>query len=323
MKKRFRLSLKSGLKDDRGTMGFIILSLALFLILILFCVRVLQNNLADSSIIPSAFAGNDEPVLPADEIRYDKVTWLCAHNAMNNAEDGWLIPNQNWNTTRQLNKGVHALMWDVWPEGDRIVLRHGPPEMTPLGTRPLEDSLKDVVSYLKKNPRAVVTLFLESYVEAEALRKVFVQTGAATYCHKQPAKAPWPELGTLRKSGKRLIVFTDKPDHKGTWLMSQWDHCVETPWKSTSTEDMPNRYGRGRKENSLFIVNHFVINPVPTPDQALKANSLPVLQKRFQDLKTSLNRTPQFMVVDFTDKGDCFPFLRDFENEKNTSSRHK
>lgn len=323
MKKRLHLSLKSGQKDDRGTLGFLILSLVLFLILILSCIRVLQNNLADSAIIPSAFAGNNEPALPADEIRYDKVTWLCAHNAMNNAEDGWLIPNQNWSISRQLSKGVHAQMWDVWPEGDRIVLRHGPPEATPLGTSPLEDALKEVVSYLKKNPRAVITLFLESYVEAEALRTVFEQTGAAAYCYKQSTKAPWPELGTLRKSGKRLIVFTDRPDHKNTWLMSQWNHCVETPWKSTSTENMPNCYDRGKKENSLFIVNHFVTNPLPTPDQALKANSLPVLQKRFQDLKTMLGRTPQFLTVDFTDKGDCFRFLRDSESEKNSSSRHK
>ena len=312
--KSFHPVSQSKRKRRRPGPGLLILMSLLLLLPLSFFYRYMQTT---EFLLPPPKDETATPLLLSDSARYDEITWLCAHNAMNNREEGWLLPNQNWSIFHQLENGVHAQMWDVWKEKGEIILRHGSQETTPLGTRPLEGALKDVLRYIESNPRAIITLFFESYVSAPELRAAFEKTGADAYCYKQAKNAPWPTLGQLRKARKRLIIFTDKPDQTDSWLMSLWDHCVETPWQATSPDNLSDEYNRGKAANRLFIVNHFITNPIAMPSEARKINSRDMLRQRLERLQKTPGRLPQFLTVDFTDIGDCLPFIHE-----NAESRH-
>lgn len=258
----------------------------------------------------TAWAGSWPLELP-DTAPFDGVSWLCAHNAMSNSRDGWWCPNQNWNIPEQLKAGVHAQMWDVWKADGELVLRHGNGTWFFPGSISLHDALEHVRVYLERHPRAVLTLILESYADNAEVRKAFEKAGVAKYCALPPEGRNWPTLGEMRKTGRRLVVMTDRPDGEGNWPMPIWSYCVETPWKTASADRMPNMLNRGRPGNGLLIVNHFVSTPVPMIENARKTNVLDVLRRRSEALRLAYGRRVNFWVLDFVDTGEVVPFMRE------------
>lgn len=251
------------------------------------------------------------PLELPDAVPYDGVSWICAHNAMSNSRDGWWCPNQNWNIPEQLKAGIHAQMWDVWKKDGELVLRHGNGRLFFPGTITLQDALDHVRVYLEGNPRAVVTLILESYVDNGEVRKAFEKAGMGKYCAPPPENQEWPTLGEMRKTGRRLVVMTDRPDGEGNWPMPVWKYGVETPWKTAAADRMDNTLNRGDSANGLLIANHFVSTPVPLLQNAEKTNALEALRRRAEALRLAYGRRVNFWVLDFVDRGDALQFARE------------
>lgn len=71
-----------------------------------------------------------------------EVTLPGAHNALSNAEDGWIAPNQELSVAHPLESGVRVVVFDTRPGGDGLPwLCHGD---CSLGSRPLVDGLRDL-----------------------------------------------------------------------------------------------------------------------------------------------------------------------------------
>src|SRR5690606_21450434 len=56
---------------------------------------------------------------------FDAVAYPTTHNAMSNAEERWIAPNQTFGMWRQLEDGVRGLMLDVYEDEGVTVLCHG------------------------------------------------------------------------------------------------------------------------------------------------------------------------------------------------------
>lgn len=268
--------------------------------------KILWDGSASRDLSP----GGERPVYPltlADELVYDQVSWICSHNAMSNSQDRWMLPNQGWNIPTQLERGIHAQMWDVWEKGGELVLQHANRHIALPGSIKLSQAIGFVVEYLNQHPQAVITLILESYVDNEKVREVFKDAGAGEFCLVHPPGRAWPTLGELRASNKRLLIFTDRPDGEDKWPMPVWKHCVETPWEAKSKDDLKAAYNRGNKDNALFIVNHFITNPFPSRKQARELNSAEALKQRGTALREGLGRTVNFWTLDFVDEGSLTP----------------
>lgn len=250
------------------------------------------------------------PLELPDSLPYHEVEWLCAHNAMSNSHDGWWFPNQHWNIEEQLREGIHAQMWDVWEQEGRLVLRHGNGTGFWPGAIALSAALKKVRLYLEENPRAVITLILESYVDHAKLRKVFQESGMEPYCCTRPSGQAWTTLGDMRKTGKRLVVMTDRTGDEKLWPMPVWDYCVETSWKNVDVGRMLNALNRGHAGNGLFMVNHFIASLVPLVDHAAETNTLEALVCRAAALRKIYDRKVNFWVLDFVDVGEAAAFIR-------------
>jgi hypothetical protein len=235
--------------------------------------------------------------------RYDQVAYATTHNSMSNRHDHWLAPNQNYGITQQLNAGIRALMLDVHSFMGHPYLAH---TSVLFGRKPLVAGLGEVRAFLENQPFEIVTIILENYVLPEVLDQAFTEAGLEPYLYAHQRGQPFPTLREMVLSGKRLVVFTDRGGGTYPWLHPVWDFCFDTPWKAKSPAELKNQAGRGDPRNPLLIVNHFLMNPLPSVRLATQVNQNPFLMNRIFTCAQEMRRMPNFINVDFYDIGDLF-----------------
>jgi hypothetical protein len=238
---------------------------------------------------------------PSPSAPFDQIAWATTHNSMSAASDGWLVPSQEHGELRQLRDGVRGLMLDVHEQDGEAWLCHGYCE---LGSQPLAEGLAELYGYLALHPDAVLTLILENYVSAELLDEAFSASGLIGLCSEQPAGEPWPSLEDLIAHDERVVVLSDHEGGERPWLLPTWEHAWETHWSAETLEDFDCEPNRGEPDNALFILNHFLTDPVSLPQLAAEANQASVLQQRAFDCWEQSGRMPNFVAVDFYATGD-------------------
>ena len=105
---------------------------------------------------------------------YDEVAYATTHNAYSNATDGFIGPNQEFAVPRQLSDGIRGLMLDAYILDGEVVQYH---TLADLGTYPLLSTLTEIREFLQANPREVVTIIFESYVDGDDIADVFAEAG--------------------------------------------------------------------------------------------------------------------------------------------------
>jgi hypothetical protein len=273
----------------------------------------ISNPVASSA--PQANACNGSPLLC--NRRYDQVAYATTHNCMSSTEDHFLLPNQHYNVTRQLNDGIRAFMPDLHYVNGRVYLAHGTALM---GCRPLCDTLAEFKTFMDAHPREVITLIFESYVHAADVEQEFRQAGLLDYLHTQTKGQPWPTLAEMVSSGRRMVIFTDHDAGRPAWYHNVWDFCWETPFAAKLPSDLDSRKGRGSQQNSLFILNHFLTNPVALPALAESVNHNPFFLDRVQKCQRDTGRFPNFITVDFYDIGDVLEVVDTLNGVKQSST---
>ncbi|HAC79187.1 MAG: hypothetical protein P8K76_03680 [Candidatus Binatia bacterium] len=232
---------------------------------------------------------------------YDEVAYATTHNAYSNATDGFIGPNQEFAVPRQLSDGIRGLMLDAYILDGEVVQYHA---LADLGTYPLLSTLTEIREFLQANPREVVTIIFESYVDGDDIADVFAEAGLVEYAHAQSLEDPWPTLGEMIESGKRLVVFTDLDGGARDWYLPVWDFAFETPYSFSVPEDLSCEPNRGNPENSLFILNHFLTQTLGSPELAEQINFNPLLGSRIEECMLRNDRMANFVTVDFYNIGD-------------------
>ena len=232
---------------------------------------------------------------------YDEVAYATTHNAYSNATDGFIGPNQEFAVPRQLSDGIRGLMLDAYILDGEVVQYHGLPD---LGTYPLVTTLNEIREFMEANPREVVTLIFESYVDGDEIAGVFEEAGLVDLAHSQSTDAPWPTLGEMIEDGKRLVVFTDLDGGARDWYLPVWDFAFETNYSFAEPEDLSCDPNRGNPENSLFILNHFLTQTFGSEELAEQVNFNPLLEDRIEECALRNDRLPNFVTVDFYNIGD-------------------
>jgi hypothetical protein len=247
---------------------------------------------------------------------YDTVRYATTHNAMSNAANGWVGPNQNLTVPDQLALGVRALMLDNHKAGNlnsfnQIQVPDADPDtaylchaVCSLGKQLLENGLSEIVTFLDGNPGAVVTLIIESYLPHDLTAAAFNAANLKQYAYQHEGGA-WPTLGQMIDMGMRLVVLQDvSVDPAYPWLMNVWDHAFETNYSAAVPEDFSCDINRGTGSNDLFIFNNFLTNVFGSPALAEQVNHNPALMDRIGECE-AVHATPaNFVTVDFIDIGD-------------------
>ena len=235
--------------------------------------------------------------------RFDEVAYLMTHNAMSNAEDRFILPNQTYPIYRQLEEGVRGLMLDVHEAADgSISLCHGDCHF---GQRLLVDGLGDIRQFLDCHPGEVLSIIFESYVPESAIEDAFASSGLVRYVRAQPMGAPWPTLRELIAADERLVVFTADSARTLPWHLYTYDYCWENPYHAEMPSELSCAEDRGSRARSLWVFNHFLTAPTARPDLAEMINHDPFFSAHVSDCRADAGGDlPNFVTVDFYEIGD-------------------
>ncbi len=246
-------------------------------------------------------------------LRYDQLRYATTHNGMSSYEDAWLFANHDANLSQQLQDGIRGLMWDLYVFEEQVYLCHS---LCEAGRRLFSEALLELKNYLDDHPDVVITLILENYVDAPLIEAEFGKAGLSEYLVPAP-KGPWPRLGTLIEENHRLVVFTNRGGGAFKGYLDVWKYSVDTDFSIKNKEEFDCRYNRGKAENSLFILNHFITNPLPSRDASKEINQRDFLLSRIRECEREHQRPANFISVDFYQQGDLILVTNKLNQEKN------
>lgn len=251
--------------------------------------------------VPSTACNGSDAVC---DRRFDEVAFAGTHNAMSNADEGWIAPNQQHPVVQQLADGIRTIVFDTHYADDGVPsLCHG---YCSLGSRPLVDGLTDLRVFLDANPREVVVLIFEAYVTEADVAAAFDASGLIAYAHAQPQGTAWPSMRDLIDADERLVVFTSDDAAVLPWHHHAYAYMWENPYHAESPEELPAQCGvdRGDASLPLWTLNHFLTAPIASLDLAEQVNHDPFLTDRVRACMDASGDFPNFVLVDFYATGD-------------------
>ncbi|MER5972557.1 hypothetical protein ABT112_22955 [Streptomyces sp. NPDC002055] len=269
--------------------------------------------------------------------RYDEVAQLAEYNAVPTPEDRFIGPLQDPGITGRLDAGVRALLidthtWETPGEaaerrersrptpGDRNGLpprieRLNPPRgglwLCPSvcrgGAVALVPALRRIGIWLEAHPTEVVTLIVQDGIRAQDTVRAFREAGLEhlLYAPDDDPGRPWPTLGEMVDSGRRLVVFAEKADGPAPWYRNFHRYGTETPYAFRRPQDMsctPDRHGPDKR---LFLLNHFVTVGGGSRLDAGEVNSSRRVLARVRACERQRGRPVTFVAVDHTTIGDA------------------
>lgn len=269
---------------------------------------------------------------------YDQCTWLAAHNAFASTGEGWIYAQQNLSLDDQFTHGVRCFLIDFhWydtfnssckgclSKSERyLALMHtGSIDLNRIQNpnKPKRVSLffDKVKVWLKSDVTAIITLLIEDHSDDIGHNTVFQmlkKKNMLKYTYvKHDNKSPFPEITTMRKENRRLLLFTSnnsKTISRSPIMMKINQNIVSNHW------DM-SKYPKGNKirnkTGQLALFNHFY--PISIDIDFLHdykdINSKKKIAKRLEEFITSTNKYPNFIALDYVEQGDG----NSFKNMKN------
>lgn len=232
----------------------------------------------------------------------DEVVFAMTHNAMSSEDWGLLPPNQGHGIEQQLRDGVRGFMLDVHLQDDEAWLCHGDCR---LGGVPLADGMVAFADFIDDNPDEVLVFMLESYVSPALVAESFAAAGLDGRAVAQAPGAPWPTLAALLDAGTPLAVFSQGSGEDIPWLLDGYtDFVWDTPYGADSPEELSCEVLRGSADHSIFLVNHFLTNPIALPSLAEEINHDPFLSEWLDDCADQVGQPVDWVAVDFYEIGD-------------------
>lgn len=236
-----------------------------------------------------------------------EVTFPGTHNSMSNGDAGWLGPNQQHGLTQQLDDGVRALMLDTYEwEGD-LWLCHA---SCALGSQLLSEGLAEIAVFLDAHPREVVQIIFQDAVALEQTRGALEAAGLADRLYPWTAAAD-PTLQELIDAGTTLIVGLESGAEDDRGLHAAWSLWTDTPYSFSDASEFSCAPNRGDASSPLFLVNHWIGNPLPSASASREVNAREVLLARAQACVEERGRPINFLGVDFYNEGDLFAVVRE------------
>lgn len=176
------------------------------------------------------------------------------------------------------------------------------------GSTPLLETLRELRGWLALNPDEVVTLFIEDHVDAALIAADVEATGLLPFVHTPVRGEPWPTLGEMIRSGRRLVVMLEAGSggDAAPWLVNGFEHTQETPFTFPTVESFNCDPNRGPEDAPLFQMNHWLARFTSLVTDAQLVNARDVLLVRAEQCREERGQIPNFIAVNYVAIGDVF-----------------
>lgn len=177
-----------------------------------------------------------------------------------------------------------------------------------IGATGWEPVMAKVHDWLVAHPREVVTFFIEDYVSPADTATVFEQAGLLPYVATHQVGQPWPTLGQMIRTGKRLVVLMQNRGGGTTypWLLQGWDQAQDTNYDSKTPAQLSCARNRGTDRSQLLLVNNWLNNFQATVTDAREVNAYASLYPRMVTCQRQRRMIPNYVAVNYYSQGDLF-----------------
>lgn len=266
------------------------------------------------TLLPLLLACTVSPVdkgkIPATDIfdrPFDEQVLLVAHNGFNSTSMGFPVANQHLTYEEQLDLGVRGFMLDVYDEGDGPVLCHGD---CVWGSQPLAEALQRIDAWLLDHPDELVVFIIQEESPVGPMVDAIVEQGLDQRAIVPPADGAWPSWRELVDGGEQLLVTTqgehpDVPD----WFAWTYGMAWDNPYSAETVDDFSCEPLRGDPANELFLLNHFLTNPIASEALAEQANTEEALLEHVDRCEDEAGQRVNWLAVDFVGVGDAAAVL--------------
>ncbi len=177
-----------------------------------------------------------------------------------------------------------------------------------IGATKWEPEMKKVRDWLVAHPREVVTIFIEDSVSATDTAGVFDQAGLLPYVATHKVGDPWPTLGQMIDTGKRVVVLMQREGGKTTypWLLQGWDQTQDTNYDAKTAAQLSCARNRGTDKSQLLLINNWINNFGSILTDAARVNAYDSLYPRLIKCRRERGMIPNYVAVNYYDRGDLF-----------------
>ena len=166
--------------------------------------------------------------------------------------------------------------------------------------------LSELRGWLAANPDEVVTLFIEDHVDADLIAADVEAAGLLPLVYEPTPGEPWPTLGEMIRSGRRLVVMVEEGDG-GTaapWLVNGFEYTQDTPYTFPTVDSFSCEHNRGPADAPLLLLNHWLSGFTSLVTDAQLVNARDVLLPRAQQCEQEREMLPNFVAVNYVALGD-------------------
>jgi len=171
-----------------------------------------------------------------------------------------------------------------------------------LGATRFSSELNRIRGWLEVNPREVLIVIIEDHVPPGDIADAFEEAGLGEYLHAQALEKPWPTLGQMIDSGRRLVVMAENDTGGVPWYHKVFTFAQETPYSFKTIEEFNCEPNRGQTQNPLFMINHWITPPLA--EAGALANSAELLSDRIELCREERGVFPNIVAVDFYAQGE-------------------
>jgi hypothetical protein len=174
-----------------------------------------------------------------------------------------------------------------------------------LGATPLTPALAGVNDFLEANPGEVVILLIQDAITPADTAKAFIASGLVNHVHTLTPGEPLPTLRELIESDERVLVFSDSGAPGVDWYMPAHEFIQDTPFRVDTPEQFSCDFGRGKPDNTLFALDHWLSQSFPSTASARQINDFEFLYRRVSQCHRERERKVNFVIVNFVQLGEA------------------
>ena len=190
------------------------------------------------------------------------------------------------------------------------------------GSTPFLEMLEQLRGWMIANPDEVVTLFIEDHVDAGLIAADVETAGLLDFVYDPSTGDPWPTLGEMIRSGRRLVVMVEEGNggDSAPWLVNGFEHTQDTPYTFPTVESFSCDRNRGPDDAPLLLLNHWLSGFTSLVTDAQLVNASDVLLPRAEQCAGE-RQLPNFVAVNYVAIGDVYDDRRRAERRRLLEAR--